>query len=139
MATKLDKPLIRDTGLTNDNGEVLVMLLPTATGGSIVFKEKGKHGKGMETPLSDILNGKQSVVEEASEESSEVIQKKPRKKEEISESEFGMIRIGDVKTRLMILDGITTEVQCKIFKMLQEIQQEQAEDLGVEIPVQLSR
>ena len=121
MATKLDKPLIRDTGLMKDEKEVLVMLLPSADGGTLVFKEKGKHGAGTEIPLAKIFANQESICtsddtsSEPPESQGDVV--KMRRKKLIPDLDsFDTIRMADLETRLMILgpEIMTTELKCNV-------------------------
>jgi len=129
MATKLDKPLIRDTGLMNDGKEVLVMLLPSDTGGTLVFKGKGKHGAGKEIPLSKIYDNQESF--------SEVDGVEPvglSKTGFITGlEEFDTITMSKLETRLMILgpEIMTDELKCKIWKVIRDIREDERADLGM--------
>jgi hypothetical protein len=134
MATKLDKPLIRDTGLTKDGKEVLVMMLPSANGGTLVFKEKGKHGAGTEIPLSKIFENQDSISDVVS-ESKEQKDEKPESKKKLIQGldTFDTVRMSKLETRLMVLgpEIMTDDLKCKIWKVIRDIREEEREELGM--------
>lgn len=125
MPTILDKPLIRDAGLFRNGKPVFVVLLPGAEGGSIAFKEKGKHGKGIEMPLVRVMGmafgDKEKAVPEA-------------KKFVTVEGAEDLVDLASLEVRLMI-DGealMTPEVKGRFFEIVREIREERREQLGME-------
>lgn len=138
MATKLNKALIRDTGLKDDGKEVVVMLLPSSNGGVLAFKGKGKRGIGFEVPLSFIFNNQDlfsdgvdiSLDDDTDEEDFD-----PKVKRKLIKglSSFDTISMADLETRLMVLgsDVMSTDIKCKLWKVIREIREEERSLLGM--------
>ena len=126
MATTLDKPLIRETGLINNGRPVFVMLMPSEIGGSIIFREKGKKGKGIEITLQKVLEsltGGEKKLEE-----SRMVQKVY----EPTPEGVDLVNLGTLETRLMV-DGekvMTPDVKGRVFQIIREIREERREEVG---------
>jgi len=129
MPTTLDKPIIRDAGLTRNGKPVFVVLLPSSEGGSIAFREKGKHGKGVEIPLSRVMGTAFGDAEAApapavKAEAAPVVKK---------EGSGDLVDLASLEVRLMI-DGesvMTPEVRGRLFEIVREIREEQREEIGL--------
>ena len=123
MATTLDKPLIRETGLVRNGKQFLVMLVPSEMGGTVIFKEKGKHGKGIEVALMKMLETASGVTERTVE---------PLKVFVPAPAGVDLVDLGTLETRLMV-DGekvMTPDVKGRLFKIIREIREERREDAG---------
>lgn len=133
MATTLDKPLIRETGLTVDGRPFMVLLLPSETGGVVAFKEKCKRGKGIEVSLLSILStalgGKKPDA--AAEETPEKVQ--PKKVFEGDPSSLDMVDLGSLENRLMIdasEEMCNEAIKGKLWSIIREIREERREEAG---------
>ena len=125
MVTILDKPLIRETGLVNNGHPVFVMLMPSETGGSIIFKEKGKKGQGVEITLQKVL---ESLTGGDKQEESRMVQKVY----EPTPEGVDLVNLGTLETRLLV-DGekvMTPDVKGRVFEIIREIREERREDAG---------
>lgn len=124
MATELTAPLIRETGLVNDNGkEVMVIINPGEGGGSIAFREKGKGGKGCEVPLKKVMEaafggGDQPVA----------VPMLGHK------SEADLVDLAELEARIMIQapEVMETGAKAVLFEIIRELREERREDLGQE-------
>jgi hypothetical protein len=133
MPTILDKPLIRDTGLTRNEKSVFVVMLPSSEGGTIAFKEKGKHGKGIEISLSRIMGIAFGDAEKA--EKADKVEKTEQKEKKFVtvEGTTDLVDLGTLEARLMI-DGqgvMTPEIKGRICDIVREIREERREELGM--------
>ena len=124
MATELNKPLIRDTGLKSGDKPVYVTLIPTKDGGAIVLKEKGVRGKGKTIPLKTLIGP-------------EPTSDKPERKPVMSDIEdprsADLIDMATLEARIMI-DGegmMTPAVKGKLQTIVREIREERREYFGL--------
>jgi hypothetical protein len=133
MATLLDKPLIRETGLVRENGkEVVVILTPSEVGGSLAFREKGKGGKGCEISLKTLMDS-------AFAGTPAVVKKEEAKQEEHQDGELrgpshdpDLVDLADLETLIMVNDNeeITTKMQSLFFDLIREAREQRRENLG---------
>lgn len=133
MATLLDKPLMRETGLVRENGkEIVVILNPSEGGGSLAFREKGKGGKGCEISLKTVMDsafaGKTLEVQSKPVNSGEPVEGELRGPSYDSD----LVNLADLEALIMISgdDVITTKVQSVLFDIVREAREQRREDLG---------
>jgi hypothetical protein len=124
MATVLDKPLIRETGLVNSEGkDVFIMLIPGEEGGVLAFREKGKGGKGFEISLKKVLealtNGSTPEV-------------KPVPMEGAEEC-VDLVDLSILEPRLMVQaeSVMTSEAKAILWEIIREIREERREDMAL--------
>jgi hypothetical protein len=135
MPTILEKPLIRETGLKRDGNDVYVVMLPSDDGGVLAFKEKGKHGKGVEMALSKVMSdalGTPQAIEKP------VVAKKVATEDE--EHAVDLIDLGTLESRIMI-EGegmMSTEVKARLWTIIREIREERREEIGMPNLVRMS-
>jgi hypothetical protein len=138
MATTLDKPLIRETGLTVDGREFMVILIPNASGGAVTFKEKGKRGQGIEVSLAKILSealgGKKPEVAEddapVKPESKPVFEGDP--------SSLDLVDLGLLENRLMIdasEEMNQGNVKGHLWSIIREMREERRDEAGAPVLV----
>ena len=134
MATKLDKILIRDTGLTREGRDVIVMMVPSEEGGMMVFKEKGKHGQGETIPMKKVMDMAMGLPVFAEAKEQEAPKKVGKK---IDPDDFtgniDLVDMGTLERRLMILNDevFTPEAQGKLFEIIREMREEAREEAGL--------
>ena len=130
MATKLEKPLIRETNLVHNDKPVIVTLVPTKTGGNIIFKEKGGRGKGVEVPLSKVLADATGVVRTPVKAPAPTV---PTGTAEDAD----LVDLGTLEARIMIdgTDKLTPDVKGHLWSIVREIREERREDLGLPVLV----
>jgi hypothetical protein len=123
MAIKLNKPLIRDTGLVRDDKLVFVVLVPTDDGGVLAFKQKGKHGKGAEVSLSKVLD----------ELNGDVRKSEPPVAKKKATPEIDRVDLAALEARIMIdgQDIMTPAVKGRLFAIVREMREERREDEGM--------
>jgi len=126
MATILDKPLMRETGLKNGEKEVFVILVPGSSGGTLVFKEKGKGGKGAEIDLaklmSSVLGGLPGEsVSSGSDNTSPVSG---------DGNDPDLVDLAVLEARLMILPDsfLPQESKSRVWEIVRDIREERRED-----------
>jgi hypothetical protein len=119
MATKLTKPLVRDTGLERDGKPVTVTLVPTDIGGMIVFKQKGGRGKGVEIPLMKLLDGAVGTVKRTPVKGTA----------ELADN----VDMSTLEARIMIdgSDEWTPAIKGRFWSIIREMREERREDMGL--------
>ena len=129
MATTLDKPLIRETGLKRDDRDVFVVLMPSDDGGTIAFKEKGKHGQGAEVPLSKVM---ELALEGQPQIESKAVNATKRGDSDAT-GDIDVVDLAILEARLMIANDpiLTDSVQGKLFDIIREMREEVREDVGL--------
>lgn len=119
MATPLNKPLTRETGLMAGDNPVYVTLIPTKDGGAIVFKEKGTRGSGKTIPLK-------SLIESPTERTPVVVDSE-------DPGTADLIDMATLETRIMIQAGedMTPAIKGKLQSIVREIREERREEFGL--------
>ena len=134
MATKLDKILIRDTGLTREGREVIVMMMPSEDGGTMAFKEKGKHGQGETISMKKVMDMAMGLPV-FSEAKATVEVKKAGKKIDPDDftGDIDLVDMARLEARLMIAgdEVMTDDVQGKLFAIIREIREDVREEAGL--------
>ena len=127
MATKLDKPLIRETGLKREDRDVFVVMVPSESGGSLLFKEKGKHGQGAEVSLAKVMALALGEAVEIPKQASKTVERKEHS------GDIDLVDLAILEARLMIhTDPILTEAaQEKFFDIIREMREEAREEAGL--------
>jgi hypothetical protein len=132
VATKLMKPLVRDTGVSIGGKPVLTFLLPSQDGGTLVFKQKGARGTGISVALK-------KVAEWAAGET-ELIRTPVLKREDCSENEMlqklvdaDTVNLADFEARVMVECNadITPHVAGRIQAIAREIREERRLERGL--------
>lgn len=124
MATILDKPLVRETGLVNAEGkDIFIMLIPGEDGGVLAFREKGKGGKGFEISLKKVL---EAVVGGSTPEV------KPIPMDGAEEC-VDLVDLSILEPRLMIQaeSVMTHEAKTALWEIIREIREERREDMAL--------
>jgi len=132
VPTILDKPLIRDTGLSRSDRQVFVVMLPSSDGGIIAFKEKGKHGKGIEISLNRVM-GLAFGDKDKEPEVKAVPEVKKAKKFVTADGEGDLVDLATLEARLMIdgMDIMTPEIKGRLFDIIREVREERREELSM--------
>jgi len=134
MATKLDKILIRDTGLTREGREVIVMMVPSEDGGAMAFKEKGKHGQGETISMKKVMDMAMGLPV-YSEDKTPVAVKKVGKKIDPEDftGDIDLVDLARLEAQLMIAldDSFTDKVRGKLFNIIREIREDVREEAGL--------
>lgn len=125
MATVLEKPLVRETGLTRDGREFSVILLPSDSGGTIAFKEKGKRGQGIEVSLAEVLELAQGGAP------------KPKPKPVVKEfdgdvSDLDLVDLATLETRIMIdaQELMEPAIKGRLWAIIRQMREERREEAG---------
>lgn len=132
MPTILDKPLIRDTGLSRSDRQVFVVMLPSEDGGIIAFKEKGKHGKGIEISMNRVM-GLAFGDKDKEQEVKAVPAVHKVKKFVPADGEGDLVDLATLEARLMIdgMDIMTPEIKGRLFDIIREVREERREELSM--------
>jgi hypothetical protein len=121
MPTRLDKPVMRDTGLEQDGSPVYVTLIPTSDGGAIAFRAKGKRGSSKVISLRAMFDSegiKRTPVTAIAEDSGDL-------------NTSDVVDLGRLESRIMIDgDGLTLESKIRLWEIIRELREENREAKG---------
>ena len=133
MATKLDKPILRETTLKKDEKAVLVALNPSKKGGELVFRTKGSR-QPVSISLVQILAGipEWSGPKEAA--PPPPAPKRPKvDPDDVDMEAVDTVNLSALESRLMIdaADVMTQDVKGRLFEIIREMHEEAHEEAGL--------